>query len=137
MRINGTGTTLLGISPMDSSGVATATRWITFLYLPVVPLARYRVHFLPNKGRGFSYQELERLGLNGREILTTYLFFWLVIPLVLLAPFVLAIAEVWQKLSLPPSGQIPYMIATIIWFGVWVWKLADWHEARGHPPAHE
>ncbi|MCB8945715.1 MAG: hypothetical protein H6658_18355 [Ardenticatenaceae bacterium] len=137
MRINGVGTTFLGISPMDETGVATATWWFTFLYLPLLPLGRRRVRFLPHKGTGFSYQELERLPLNGREIALTYLTGWLLFPLLMLGPMALSIKEVWLAMGLPLSLQVPYLIAAIIWVVVLVWKLSDWHEARTHPPTHE
>jgi hypothetical protein len=137
MRFNGIGTTFLGISPMDEDGVATATLWFTFVYLPLVPLKRQRVRFLPQKGTGFSYQELERLPWNGREIVLTYLTGWVLFPLLIFAPLALAVTEVWQALGLPPSWQIPYMVVAIIWVIVLVWKLSDWHEARTHPPRHE
>jgi hypothetical protein len=137
MRINGVGTTFLGISPMDTEGVATATWWFTLFYLPIVPLGRRRVRFLPHKGTGFSYQELERLPLNGREIALTYLTGWLFFPLLIFGPLVPAFSEVWQAIGLPPNWQIPYIIVAIIWVVVLVWKLSDWHEARTQPPSHE
>lgn len=36
IRLNGIGTTFLGVSPKDSNGQATATVWFTFVYIPLV-----------------------------------------------------------------------------------------------------
>jgi len=137
MRLNGIGTTFLGISPMDETGVATATKWFTLIYVPIVPLSRHRVRFLPHKGSGFAYQELERLPLNGREIALTYLMGWVVFPLLILLPLVPAISEIWQAIGLPSVLQIPYILVAIIWIIVLIWKTSDWHDARTQPPSHE
>ncbi len=137
MRLNGIGVTFLSISEMDEQNVATATMWFTFLYLPVAPLYRCQVRFLPSDGGGFSYEKLERVSLNGREVAETYLYGWLLYPLAILGPMAIAVIEVWEALNLPESWHIPYAVATIIWLVVWAWKLSDWHEARMTSPLRE
>lgn len=134
--LNGFGTTLLGISPQNEQHEATATCWITLLYLPFVPLRRYTVRFLSHKGSGFSYQILTEGPLNWREVALTYLYGWLLFPLLLFWPFPLMVREVWQSLGLPQVFNIPFMVFAILWVIIAIWKLADWHENRGRPFHH-
>ncbi len=131
--LNGIGTTLLGISTQNERSEATATHWFTFFYLPIVPLKRYTVRFLPHRGSSFSYQILAEGPLNWREVALTYLYGWLLIPLFIFWPISLAVREVWQSLGLPQSFNIPFMVFAILWVIIAVWKLADWHENRGRP----
>ncbi|MCP4538462.1 MAG: hypothetical protein GY832_15105 [Chloroflexi bacterium] len=118
---------------MDKNCVATATLWFTFAYLPIVPLAYYRVQFLPHKGSGFSYQVLSRESLNGFEILKTYMFGWLICPALIFGPLVPAISEIWSVFKLPESWQILYIVFGIVWMIVAAWRLLDRHEARCDP----
>ena len=76
---------------------------------------------------------LGRTALSGREVLTTYLFGCVLIPLLLAGPLVLPITEVMQVLGLPASWQPAMIAAAIGWMVVACWKLADWHENRFHP----
>lgn len=131
--MNGIGTTLLGVSAQNEQNRATATYWFTFCYLPVLPLQRLYVQFLPHEGSGFAYQTIEKTPLNLKEIALTYLFGWLVVPASLLAPLFLGITEIWQQLGLPENGQLPYILLCCLWLGIGVWKLADWHEAQCRP----
>lgn len=131
--LNGIGTTLLGISPQNAQNEASATRWFTFLFLPIAPLKRYTVRFLPHKGSGFSYQILSEEPLNWREVALTYLSGWLLMPLLLFWPFPLMVREVWQSLNLPQILSIPFMVFALLWVIIAIWKLADWHENRGRP----
>ena len=134
MRINGIGTTLLGISKPDGEGISTATKWFTFVFLPIFPIRRMRVRFLPHKGSGFSYQIISNERLVLAELLKTLLYCWVLIPLIGFAPLIFALKEIWTALGLPKSLQIPYIIAGVIWVGVIIWKTADRHEERCRPP---
>lgn len=135
MRINGIGTTLLGISKPDEEGTSTATNWFTFLFLPLYPVRRMRVRFLPHKGSGYSYQIVSNEKLVLSEMLKTLLYCWFLIPLFAFAPLIFAFKEVWTALGLPQSLQIAYIIVCVIWVGVVIWKTADRHEARCRPPS--
>jgi hypothetical protein len=132
MRINGIGTMWLGASGRDGNE-CYATLWFTFIFGPLIPIRRARLGLLPHQGAGFSYRELERTSLNGREILSTLLFSWLLVPVCLFAPTVIAIAEVRRAAGIPDSWETPLIVAAIVWMVVAVWKLADWHENRFHP----
>ncbi len=116
MRINGIGTTLLGVSDMDQDGIATATLWFTFLFLPIIPLRRYRVQFLPSQGAGYSYQILSLEKRSIPEILKTYLLGWIGAPVLIFGPLFFAIRENWEVLQLPEAWYTPYVIFSIIWF---------------------
>ena len=131
--INGIGTTSLGISTQNERNEATATRWFTFFYLPIAPLRRYTVCFLPHKGSGFSFQILSEGSLNWREVVLTYVSGWLLMPLLLFWPFPLMVPEVWQSLNLPQILSIPFMVFAFLWVIIALWKLADWHEYRARP----
>jgi hypothetical protein len=133
MRISGIGTTLLGVSSMDAESIATATEWFTFIYLPIIPLNRYRVRFLPHKGSGYSYEILDREPVNAREVLKTYLLGWVLTPVVLFGTLMLGLEEVFSSIGLPESWQMPIIIFGIVWVIVAVWIMLDKHEAKYHP----
>ena len=132
MRINGIGTMWLGASGREGNE-CYATLWFTVLFAPMIPIRRARLQLLPHHGAGFSYRELEKTPLAGREILSTLMFSWLLIPVLALGPLILAISEVQRALGIPESFQMPMIIGAIVWLVVLVWKLADWHENRFHP----
>lgn len=134
MQIGGIGFTLLGVGAMDTNAVATATQWFTFFYLPIIPLKRCRVRFLPHKGSGFSYQILSHELLNWGEIVRTYFMGWTVAPFVLLGPLVIAIEEVWSGLGLPAILYPIYSVLSIGWLVFATWKLLDRQEAKCRPP---
>src|SRR5262245_56713815 len=101
-RINGVGTTWLGPTGRDEQDRCYATLWFTFLYAPLVPIHRCRLQLLPHEsGTGFTYAELERTPLSGREVASTLLFSWLLVPLLLAGPLVPIIEEVRVKLGIP------------------------------------
>jgi hypothetical protein len=137
MRINGIGITLLGIAGDDGPDESTATLWFTFAFLPVIPIRRMRVKFLSHKGSGFSYQFIANEKLVLSEILRTYLYCWILVPALGLAPFLLGNDKIWTALSIPKSLQIPYLALCAIWAVVYIWKVADRHEARCRPKADQ
>ncbi len=118
----------------DGEGISTATNWFTIVFLPVFPIRRMRVKFLPHTGSGFSYQIISNEKLVLTELLKTLLYCWFLIPIFGFAPLIIAFKEVWTALGLPPSLQIPYLIVGVIWIMVLIWKTADRHEARCRPP---
>jgi hypothetical protein len=80
--VNGIGTTLYGkreVSPSD--GTYIATQWFIIFYLPIFPLASYRVRrgktrpgfLLPSL---ITDYQLSRVRLNWRQVLNTYLVSW-------------------------------------------------------------
>lgn len=133
MRINGIGLTFLSVSAPDENGISFSTTWFTFAYLPIFPIRRKRVRFLPHTGSGFSYEFISDEKLSLIEILKTYLFGWLLFPLLLIFPAIFAHKSIWQMLNLPESIHIGYIIFSVIWAVVVGWKLMDWHDAKYRP----
>ena len=132
-RVNGIGTTWLGQTGRQGDE-CYATEWFTLLFAPLVPIKRCRLKLLPHhRGTGFSYRELERTPLVGREILGTLAFSWLLVPLLLIGPLAFCMPELQEALGIPKSLQTPMIIGALIWFVVFLWKLADYHENRYRP----
>lgn len=129
-RINGIGTWLLGVEKTDQPGIYTATNWITVLFLPLIPLARHRIKPTRMQRGHMSYEILSKEKLNALEVLRTYLFGWILIPLLGFAPIVLAVAEVQSALGIPYNYQIILQLLVMVWIIVFVWKLKDWDENR-------
>ncbi len=80
--LNGIGTTIYGksaVSPQDGSYVAT--KWVVFLWLPIIPIGTYRVRreeISPNifpVGYTATYTT-QRIDLNWRQVVSTYLLVW-------------------------------------------------------------
>lgn len=96
--VNGIGTKLYGWRPISTRDrTAYATDWFVLLYLPIIPLARYKVRVLTDrKNEGFfgggadHYELLQRTELDWSEVLMTW---WAVVRgiALVLVPFVVAL----------------------------------------------
>lgn len=92
--VNGIGTKFLGFGNRNRDGSHYATQWFVVLDLPVLPLRRYRltvgasVHHPLGAGSQTltRYVLHEETRLDGREIMRTYLTWWLLGPLVVAGP---------------------------------------------------
>jgi hypothetical protein len=79
--LNGIGTTLYGKREVNPDGSYIATKWFIFLLLPIFPMSSYRVwrgetkttFFLP--GAKTSYR-MQRVKLNWRQVINTYVTIW-------------------------------------------------------------
>jgi hypothetical protein len=69
MRINGIGTMWLGATAREGNR-CFATLWFTFVFAPLIPIRRAKLELLPHQGAGFTYRELEKTALDGRETLS-------------------------------------------------------------------
>ncbi|GAA3020241.1 hypothetical protein GCM10010519_56820 [Streptomyces lactacystinicus] len=96
--VNGFGRTMLGKTRVDAQGACFATRWFTVLMLPIRPLGRYYVKEgetvdVPGRGGASTttteYVFLGEAELRASEVIRTYLFCWLVVPLVVAGPVTL------------------------------------------------
>lgn len=123
----------LGATPGPAPDERFATEWFTFFFAPVIPLRRYRLRLLPHRGDGFSVARLERTPVVGAEIVRTYVFGWLLIPLCVASPAI-AGGLVQSIFKLGESFGIAVAICSIAWLGVSIWKLMDWHQGRFHLP---
>lgn len=139
-RVNGIGTTLLGVSRMDKNNVATATQWFTILFLPIIPLVRYYVQFLPPEGSEYSYIILSKDKLNIKEILKTYLFGWIIVPILLFGSIMGAIYFIiflsnftFVKAHTNIFGYV-FVIGLIIgWLFCFFYFWGKWKKNKYHP----
>ena len=101
---NGIGTRMLGWRHHED-GTATTTVWFTMLYLPLFPMARWRLvsptkddfeptiswrqllaFIIPEKSVSTEYQFVEWLKISGREVLFTYAYAYLWLPFKIFMP---------------------------------------------------
>jgi len=76
-NLNGTGTRYYGRADLSDSDTYTATEWIVFLWIPILPLRSWRV-CAPRKGKStllFSNEEfyVKPARLNLRQVALGYL----------------------------------------------------------------
>jgi hypothetical protein len=137
--LNGIGTRFNGFSKPDEEGKVTATMWFTFFYLPVLPLSKQEFIREITPSNEFRYRVISKQPLQAKEILMTYLFGWIIIPVLWFGPCILCIREIADKIGIPPAAEKGFgvyellMTVSIIYVVIFVWKLKDWDEARGLP----
>ncbi|MFD9128767.1 hypothetical protein [Kitasatospora sp. NPDC059571] len=93
---SGIGTKCLGFGHRQADGSHHATRWAVLFDLPVIPLRRHRLRVgatlhtrLGNGSRSVTrYEMLGEDALVVREVLTTYLVYWIIGPVLALGPVV-------------------------------------------------
>jgi hypothetical protein len=106
----------------DSAGRLETTRWITFCYLPLLPLARWRVAYVgtvlpgPWEDEPFVFEPRERLPLNVGGVLWTAFCGWFLVAL-----------------ALGPALSCAFMIQTpastlemVVVFATCCWPLVLW-----------
>lgn len=71
-NIIGIGTKFYGKKDRQASSW-TATLWIVFLYLPVIPLGTSRVYESMSFGRGMRLVPRDKLGFDFKQIFVTWL----------------------------------------------------------------
>ena len=93
INIFGFGTILYGSrdkNPTDRSYITTA--WFTLLYLPIIPLASYRV-VLGNQqgyvvGARVKYEQMQKIPFDRRQIINTYLLWYLTAIVIIGIPII-------------------------------------------------
>src|SRR5262245_54215650 len=92
---NGIGTAFLGCAELRPDGSRVSTKFLTFLFLPLLPIATGRVRFLGRKDEGHGahgaftssrYALVEKLPLRWKQVLASYLLGWVLAPLALVWP---------------------------------------------------
>lgn len=89
--VGGTGTALRSCTRHDDDGIFEATKWVTLLYMPVLPLhrARYRLverrRSFPGR-RALVLQRIAELDLGIDGVVRTYVLAWVVVPVALFLP---------------------------------------------------
>lgn len=139
-NIRGIGTKFNGISEIDNEGNITATYWIVFLFLPIFPLFKCKLRREITSAIFFKYQIIEKQPLQWKEVLLTYLFGWIIIPILWLGPLFLCIREIAVYIGIPDASHgsgfgIYHLLVlyAIIHLVVFVWRLKEWDEKRGLP----
>jgi hypothetical protein len=150
---NGIGTRLLGWTH-HGDGTARATVWFTFVFLPVFPLSRYELDsprasdFEPRVSVGqalqglgqdmrltTSYRFTGRLPLSGGEVLGTYLYAYLWLPLKVFAPLALLVAGMRAFLDFEGGSATPVVVCGVLllaWLGYVLFVMATLlHGSRG------
>ncbi|ATZ28964.1 hypothetical protein ACFZBM_39125 [Streptomyces lavendulae] len=121
---NGIGTKYLGFSHRRPDGSHHATEWFVISYMPVVPLRRYRLvvgptEYAPGAVGGSTsttaYRVLGRSTVRVRDVLATYLIWWVAGPALTLGPFFL-MARV-----APGAGRGSAFWSGVILIGGLVW----------------
>src|SRR5436305_8458943 len=90
----GCGTNYLGFSARDSKGCNYATKWFVLFNLPIIPFARYYLEIgdvtSSSLGATFSttryYTIYHKTRINFLEILATYFYIYIVLPLCAFVP---------------------------------------------------
>ncbi len=119
----GIGVRLLDHRPVGE-GVYDATRWLTFLYFPLLPLKTWRIRprgaEITNLGAvvetQYSFELLGERATPASRIIRMFIFGWVMVPLVLAGP--LAGALLFAKTQgggAPSSLKTVLMLASAIW----------------------
>ncbi len=141
--VNGFGTQYFDWEHL-SDGTSNATNWIVAGFFPIMPLGRYhvQVHTSGEKTSFFSlssgsfqvsYDTLEKIPMNFARILRTYAKGWLLMPFVLLAPFMIPVALI-RVLGGPQGGGMTsdqeiimgvFAISYILYVAILVARILD------------
>jgi hypothetical protein len=108
----------MGLTRADESGRCFATRWVTALGLPLIPLGRY---YLKEAGMSLTSQGLgsttttryEIFGVSPlriSEIIRTYLYCWLFVPALGAGPSLLLLADADDVAEVLPGGIIGVIV---------------------------
>lgn len=135
MNINGTGTRFLGYSPLDKDGSCFVTNWVTILYLPVIPLYRAKIKRKITLPIEFKYEILDKDKLVLKEVIITYLFGWIIFPLIIFWPFTFSFFSIQRFIGIQNQDLfiIPFSVFALVWVIFISWRLKLWDERRGLP----
>ena len=134
--INGIGTKFHGFRRDSSDDTLCVTSWFVFLYFPVIPVSAYRIRIVEMEKKQYGYEVLEKIPFNGKEILTTYFWGWVIAPVLWVWPIPFAVREVGEYLGYANEEGVGgfylfVVIFAITWIAVFAWKWKDWEETRG------
>lgn len=127
MTIWGCGNTLYGGKNPDFNGFKTSTEWFTIFFLPIIPLASYRVR----EGKSSSLNliiyrhsstnyEMMKIGLDWKQVLHTYLYTYTTVTALFLLGVVLIKVLGYNVLYIFPSL---FIILIALGIGFWLYSL--------------
>src|SRR6266567_171081 len=90
VEVMGCGIRLIGIRPAADPHQRFGSFWLTAFYLPLIPLARRVVRFVEPRGADSRWVVLEVIPLDWRDVARTYCWGWIVFPLLVIGPLILA-----------------------------------------------
>ncbi len=107
--IQGCGTKFLGFSSRDEKGCNFATKWFVLFYWPIIPLKRYYLEIggsnSSSAGVTFttsrSYTIFKTTRVHFLEVLMTYLYIYIVLPVCAVCPN--AFISQWVKQQILPD----------------------------------
>lgn len=127
--VGGTGTALRACTRHDDDGIFDATKWVTLLYLPVLPLHRARYRLVERRSsfpgrRALVLQRVDDLELGLVGVVRTYVLAWFVAPLALVLPTgVLGLPGILAgRFDLAAAGavlsalwMVPFGLGALLW----------------------
>lgn len=127
MTIWGCGNTLYGGKNPDSNGFKTSTEWFTIFFLPIIPLASYRVregkisslNLIIYRHSSTSY-EMIKIGLDRKQVFYTYLYTYSIIVAFVLLGLILIKVLGDYVLYIFPSL---FIIVIVLGVGIWLYSL--------------
>jgi hypothetical protein len=143
LQIKGTGVRFYGYTDRAPDGSIVATKWVSLFYFPLLPLSRLRIRPTRYARVGafdMPFEILAEERPRPREVLATYAWCWIVLPVVLGGPFA-AFAAAGARGLLPPArglfhaGLTEYVfLAVCLYAGVLAFALRRWDRGRAFPP---
>jgi hypothetical protein len=134
VQFRGTGLRYVGIGPLDQHDEACATLWVTALFIPLVPLARYRLKALPFDGKrlseGFECEVVGRTRLVWSEVFVTYVASCTFFSLCLAGPIYFAIT--WGP-KVQGIWQFPFITGFVLVVLSLLFALLIWSDSRLRP----
>ena len=87
----GLGTGFKSDTPLQPDGTFITTKWITFFYVPIIPLGSYRVKYQGGSSEfhftGFSstsqYQIIQKIPWDTRRVIKSWLYILAIIALII------------------------------------------------------
>jgi hypothetical protein len=89
--VNGIGTFYYGSDARRGDGSQVATLFFVLFFLPIVPIRTRRIRKTAISGARMKVEELESLPLRWRQVLLTYVKCWVLMPIAILAPYIVLV----------------------------------------------
>ncbi len=131
--INGVGTRYLGYSKATENECYWLTEWFTVLFFPIIPLNRYKFKIsIVNDEPKYEFKE--QSSLVRREVISTYLWCWVAMLLLLIGPMVITAVLTETKTVDTHSTLFSYLLGgSFIWFVAASVLIYSWDQKRGLP----
>ena len=113
-------------------------RRFTFFYFPILPLNRQVIRRIVTHPAEFEFIIIRNTPISMKEVFKTYLWGWILTPLVVFWPFPFAVREVGEYFGYTndkAEGTLYWMIIifAIAWLIISVWNWKDYDDVRGLP----